>query len=147
MKKLALFLILVMSTSLFTIAQDKIELDRVPEPVKTTFNEKYNGAVKQKWTKEKKSYNVKFLLNKCKGNASFNDDGKWTGGTLKIKKLTDLPQEVQDGFTKSEFGVWGIREIFVQENGYEKLYYFGVKTKGQPLRYISFKENGEQKGK
>jgi len=146
MKNITLILIALFASMGIGFAQTKIETEKVPEPVRSAFTQKFEGAQKEKWTKDKKNFNVKFRLNKAKGTATFDEKGKYSGGTLQIKKFTELPQAVQESFRSSNFGTWSVIEMFVSETNHEKLYYLRVKTKGEIMRYINFKEDGELKG-
>ncbi len=103
MKKI-LILLLVLCVS---IVVANAQLRSVPAEVTNAFKAKFPNATDIKWSDKLTNFEAAFHISAVKMWANFKSDGKWIRTeTL----LTVLPPAVQDGFAKSKFNDWEIKD-------------------------------------
>ena len=85
----------------------KAQLRSVPAEVTNAFKVKFPNATDVKWSDKLTNFEATFNISAVKMWANFKSDGKWIRTeTL----LTQLPTAVQDGFAKSKFNNWEIKD-------------------------------------
>jgi len=141
MKNLLIIMLMVVFTITTSCAQ-KLNADKVPVDVMTTFKAKYPNAEKVKWSMENaKEYEVEFKMNKAAQSANFAEDGKWIESEVEIEK-SQLPQVVVDAINKLYPGA-KIDEVEQASNPEIDLFY-GVTVRFKGKKYdIDLKANGE----
>ena len=146
MKKTAILLAIFFAA--FTIAksqEDKIEESKVPKNIMQIFKEKYPTATSAKWTKTKKTYNVKFKIGKYKCFTAYNvADGKCDGASIGMS-FDNLPAAVKEGFNKCEFKDCPVRDVMESSTNMETLYYLYLKCDKKDKPYVAFTPAGEIK--
>ena len=118
MKKLA-FLLVFCAVTIFSFAQELKESE-LPDPVKTTFNEKHPEAEEAQWELSKNMfggtvYKSTFKEDGLKKVATFDGTGRWFETMAELDK-DDIPEEVKGAINK-EFS--GEEVIFVEGERYD----------------------------
>lgn len=104
MKKIAV-LLLVFGFAMATQAQVR----KIPAAVTDAFKDRYPNAVNVEWRDNLSNFSATFLVDSVKSEAKFNSKGKWQGTDHRINVET-IPGEVMDGFKKSKYGDWTIKD-------------------------------------
>ncbi len=103
----------VLLALIFTAAiayEGKAQLINVPQVVKESFDKKYPAAKEVDWTNNIGSPEVKFKFNDESSHAKFSQKGDWQWTQVAISE-DKLPAEVKDGFSKSKFADWSIKQV------------------------------------
>ena len=104
-RSLYLFLVgLLMSVGSFAQLRD------IPAEVTDAFTKQYPGAEQVVYKDNLKNFHVHFLLSGDKYVAKYNSKGEWKESE-KSTDIVKLPQPVQDGFNKSKYTAWKIKEV------------------------------------
>ena len=90
-------------------ATTNAQLFAVPEIVKQTFAKQYPDAKDAKWSDGLDNHTVRFTLGSKILKASYAPKGDWVWTETKVE-LTELPKVVQDGFNKSNYKDWPVKE-------------------------------------
>ena len=104
MKKLAV-IFLVLGIAITTHAQVR----KIPATVTDAFKERYPNAVSVEWRDNLSNFSATFLVDSVKSEAKFDSKGKWQGTEFRISVET-IPAEVMDGFKKSKYGDWTLKD-------------------------------------
>ncbi|HEY8397953.1 MAG TPA: PepSY-like domain-containing protein [Flavihumibacter sp.] len=83
------------------------QIRKIPAVVTDAFKYKYRNAESVEWKDKLSHFVVYFHLDGDKYEASFKNDGTWTGSQKEITK-DDLPDPVLDGLDKSKYADWDI---------------------------------------
>lgn len=87
------------------------QIRKIPAVVTDAFKYKYRNAESVEWKDKLSHFVVSFHLNDESYEASFRNDGTWTG-SQKLITREDLPEEVLDGLDKSKYAEWEIDNYF-----------------------------------
>lgn len=96
------------------------QLRDIPAEVTDAFTKQYPGAEQVVYKDNLKNFQVQFLLSGEKYIARYSSKGEWKESE-KSTDIVKLPQPVQDGFNKSKYADWKIREVvtLLMPNGVE----------------------------
>jgi len=112
----------------------------LPAKVKTSFDQKFPGAQKVKWSKENATeWEAEFKMDAKEYSANFNSEGLWLETEYEIS-ADEIPAAVTKTLTK-EFPGYKIVESEVSETYKGKVYEFVIKT-GSKKQEVVFDENG-----
>lgn len=96
-------IILLLSIILFLTSisySQKINENKIPDTVKSSFYSKFPSAENVKWGKETKTvYEAEFKLNDVNMSANFSEEGEWLETETEIQ-VTSLPQVVTDAVNR-----------------------------------------------
>ena len=126
MEKNVFFLVLVTFSSLAVVCQVK-----VPDAVKTAFNNKFPTASSVKWEKESKTeLEANFKMNNTDVSANFSLDGSWVETETTIP-ASELPAPVTNAVnTKYPGAVYGRTEK-IEKPGAKILYEVNLTVNGK----------------
>jgi len=126
MEKNVFFLVLVTFSSLAVVCQVK-----VPDSVKTAFNNKFPTASSVKWEKESKTeLEANFKMNNTDVSANFSLDGSWVETETTIP-ASELPAPVTNAVnTKYPGAVYGRTEK-IEKPGAKILYEVNITVNGK----------------
>ena len=114
----------VLSVLLLSFSAQAQQLFSVPDIVKQTFDKQYPDAQDLKWTNGLDNHSVRFTLGERKLKASYAPKGDWITTEEQVKMET-LPEVVKEGFQKSKFNNWPVKEVIAvtkpRENANEYL--------------------------
>lgn len=105
MKK-AVFLLLACSLSLISMAQ----IRKIPAQVTEAFKEKYPQASNVEWKDKVSGFTASFENDGINYEAKFNNRGEWQSTEQQIEQ-DEIPETVKEGFEKSKYSEWDIKEI------------------------------------
>ena len=126
MEKNVFFLVLVTFSSLAVVCQVK-----VPDAVKTAFNNKFPTASSVKWEKESKTeLEANFKMNNTDVSANFGLDGSWVETETTIP-VNELPAAVSNTVnTKYPGAIYGRTEK-IEKPGAKILYEVNITVNGK----------------
>jgi hypothetical protein len=88
------------------------QLGKIPATVTDAFNRQYPDAKQVSYEDNFSDYSVHFVLDSIKMTARFNSKGIWKGSE-RASRYEDLSEDVKQGFTKSKYADWKIREVSI----------------------------------
>lgn len=92
------------------------QIRKVPATVTEAFAKNYPTASKVEWHDKLSHFTASFVNEGKSMIAQFESDGTWILSET-IFTIAELPTDVKDGFDKSKYANWGIKEvILVQDN-------------------------------
>jgi hypothetical protein len=141
MKKLpALFF---MAGLLFAFQHAEAQFRKIPAEVTDAFKVKYPDATAVEWKDKLAVFQADFELKDEKYQARFNSAGEWQETEKSIEE-NDLPSAVSDGFSKSKFTEWEVREVSVidKKDG-ARQYRILVKKSDIEKKYLFFDKDGK----
>ena len=104
MKKL---FVLFLAVGFATATQAQIR--KIPASVTEAFKTKYPNAVNVEWKDKVSNFTADFEVNGVKSEAKFNSKGVWQETEFRID-TTNIPPAVMDGFKKSKFADYEIKD-------------------------------------
>jgi len=137
MKKL-FAIVLLLSIGFISNAQVR----EVPGVVKEVFENQYPKAEVQEYDDLLVKVVVKFTMDSSEMKATYSNKGVWKG-TEKEISYSSVPAEVKDGFNKSKYADWEVRESTkLYSPGGSTQYRLRVKKNDLQLKYLFFNTNG-----
>jgi len=135
MKKLSLLVMLVLTATLQSFAQD------APTKVKDAFNKKFPEAKSVHWDKENATeWEAEFKMNGKNYSANFGTDGSWKETEYEISE-TELPKAVKNTLN-STFKGYDVEGAEVTETPNMKAYEVEIE-KGKTTMEVVIDENGK----
>jgi hypothetical protein len=101
---------LLLSFMLINFTADAQQLFSVPDIVKKTFDKQYPDAQDLKWTNGLDNHSVRFTLGDRKLKANYAPKGDWVSTEEQVK-MEALPEVVQEGFKKSKYKDWPVKDV------------------------------------
>ena len=136
--KILLAIISLLSISFISNAQVR----EVPVVVKEVFENQYPKADVQEYDDLLVKVVVKFTLDSSEMKATYSNKGVWKG-TEKEISYSSVPEEVKDGFNKSKYADWEVRESTqLHLPGGSTQYRLRVKKNDLQLKYLFFNTSG-----
>jgi hypothetical protein len=87
------------------------QIRKIPSNVTDAFKYKYRNAESVEWKDKLSHYVVSFMLKGDQYEASFKNDGTWSGSQKTISK-DDLPEDVEEGLDKSKYADWDVDSYY-----------------------------------
>jgi len=117
-----------------------LEIDRVPDAVKTSLMNEFPKAMTQMWTLEGSIYQVMFSIGDTKHAMKFEDTGQWVDKETRISK-TALPKEITSAIAKNFAGytIYEAEKVEIPAKG--MLYNVGIE-KGKELLEVHLSLKG-----
>lgn len=138
MKKLS---ILIFSL-FFLTAGSYAQFKTVPAEVTNAFNTSYPNAKNVSWKSGFASYEARFEWEGDQAIAKYSSKGEWKE-TECDRKFDSLTNAVKDGFRKSKFSDWEVREVKEQrEKEKETLFRILVRKSDLNKKYLYFNADG-----
>jgi uncharacterized membrane protein YkoI len=135
MKKVSLLVMLVLTATLQSFAQD------APAKVKDAFNKKFPQAKSISWDKENATeWEAEFKMNGKEYSANFGTDGTWKETEYEISEK-ELPAAVKNTLTK-EFKGYEVEGAEITETSTIKAYEVEIE-KGETTMEVIIDENGK----
>ncbi|MEI8046474.1 MAG: PepSY-like domain-containing protein [Bacteroidota bacterium] len=134
------FFLVIVSTLLLSFNAFAQSTKDLPTYVRTSFDQKFPGAQKVKWSKENATeWEAEFKMGAKEYSANFNSEGLWVETEYKIG-ANEIPAAVTASLGK-EFPGYKLVESEVSETARGKVYELTIKT-GTKKTEIAFDENG-----
>jgi hypothetical protein len=119
-------MVFTVAVSLQSCAQKKEEV-KVPEKVKTSFNDKFPNAKKVEWEKEKDTeWEAEFKIDGQEFSAKFSSTGEWMETEQEVKK-SEVPSAVLD-ILDQNFTGYEIEEVESVETPSDKSFEFEIEV-------------------
>jgi hypothetical protein len=134
---LALAGLLVCSTASFA------QFRKIPAEVTEAFKAKYPNSNAVEWKDKIKAFQANFEMKDEDYQARFNSKGEWQE-TEKVIGQDKLPAEVTDGFSKSKYAEWEVKEVsYIEKKDGTDLYRVLVRKSDLEKRYLFFNKSGK----
>jgi hypothetical protein len=119
------------------------QFKKVPATVTSAFATSYPTAKNVSWKSGFSSYEASFDIDGNHGEIKYNGKGEWKETTID-RKFNDLSKEVKDGFSKSKYTDWHIRDVKeMREKDKETLYRVYVSKSDIQKKYLYFNGDGQ----
>lgn len=121
------------------------QLGKIPAAVTDSFNHQYPNAKQVSYSDNLGDYSVRFLSDTLKMTAHYNRKGVWQGSDKTIS-FESLSPDVKDGFMKSKYSDWQVKEVLLlylnEAQGGGEQYRVRVSKGDFQKRYLFFNRNG-----
>lgn len=116
---------------------------KIPAEVTDAFKSKYPSAVKVSWKDRVGSFQAEFKDGGQNIKANFSAQGEWLKDEKKYS-FDQLPGAVKDGFRKSKYADWQVKEVIETNDKAEGIGYRVTVRKGEMAkRYLRFATSGQ----
>ncbi|NCI47972.1 PepSY-like domain-containing protein [Sediminibacterium soli] len=129
---------------LFCVAAvTQAQFKKVPAEVTSAFAASYPTAKNVSWKSGFSSYEASFDLDGDHGEIKYNGRGEWKETRIE-RKYESLPKEVKEGFSKSRYTDWHIRDTReMREKDRETAYRIYVSKSDIRKHYLYFNSQGK----
>ncbi|RYY39634.1 MAG: hypothetical protein EOO08_10040 [Chitinophagaceae bacterium] len=86
------------------------QLGKIPSAVTDSFSRQYPDAKQVSYGDNLGDYTVRFMMDTSRMTAHYNKKGAWQGSDRAIS-FENLSADVKDGFMKSKFSDWQVKEV------------------------------------
>ncbi len=90
------------------------QIRKIPAEVTQALKDKYPNADNVSWKDKLSVFAASFEMNGEKYESKFTDKGEWKSTEKEISE-DNLPAQVKDGFGKSKYADWELKEIYLIE--------------------------------
>jgi len=90
------------------------QIRKIPAEVTQALKDKYPNADNVSWKDRITVFAAVFEMNNEKYEARFTDKGVWRSTEKEISE-SEIPEEVKDGFDKSKYADWEIKNAYLIE--------------------------------
>jgi len=119
------------------------QIRKIPGTATGSFQNKYPSATEVSWRDNLTSFRASFRQDGLQGEARFNNHGEWEGTDIHYT-MERLPGAVRDGFKKSRYTDWQVKEITaLQQKDKEDSYRVLVQKSGVQKKYLFFNREGQ----
>ena len=116
---------------------------KIPAPVTDSFKTRYNDATKVSWRDNINYFQATFKKGNDNVKASFNSKGEWLK-TETSSQFENSPEDLKDGFKKSRYADWPIKEVvFVEERDKQAQYRVLVRKSELLKKNLYFSQSGQ----
>lgn len=116
---------------------------KIPAEVTDSFKTRFNDATKVSWRDNIISFQASFKKGNDNVKASFTSKGEW----LKTEKnftFENSPEELKDGFKKSKYTDWTVKEVvLVEEKDKQPQYRILVRKSDLQKKNLYFSQSGQ----
>lgn len=118
------------------------QIRKIPAEVTEAFKEKYPDTKNVSWKDKLTGFQVSYEMNGDKYQSRFSNKGEWQQTEKEITEDA-LPAEVRDGYSKSKFTDWELKEVSMIENKDDSIQYrLFVRKSGVEKKYLYFDKDG-----
>lgn len=136
--------IVLLLCAVFTAGIAQAQLRKIPAEVTTAFNTSFPDAKNVSWKDNLTNFEANFSEGAATVSAKFNNKGEWLETNKKI--ALDAVASVKDGFSKSKYRDWNLREVKeIREKGKDVEYRVYVSKSDVQKKYLYFNGRGELK--
>lgn len=92
----------------------KAQIRKIPAEVTDAFSAKYPGATGVEWKDRLSGFSAGYTLDAVDYTANFSNKGEWESTEHEIEQ-ENLPEAVNDGFSKSKYTEWELLKVILIE--------------------------------
>lgn len=120
------------------------QIRKIPAPVTTAFTAKYPDATHLEWKDNITNFQATFTSSdNTKCEAKFDSKGKWKSTEQEITE-TSLPSAIRDGFAKSKFASWKVKDTYILHYPDKAIQYHIVVAKSDiDKKHLLFNSHGK----
>ncbi len=119
------------------------QLRKEPAAVTDALKAKFPNSNAVEWKDKLKVFQANFEMRDEDYQARFNSKGEWQETEKNIEQ-DKLPSAVNDGFSKSKFSEWEVKEVsYIEKKDGSTLYRILVKKNDIEKKYLFFNESGK----
>lgn len=119
------------------------QIRKVPAEVTEAFKTKYPDTKNVEWKDKLTGFQVNYEMNGVQYQSKFSNQGEW----LQTEKIIDegaLPAAVKDGYAKSKYTGWELKEVGRIENKDNSIQYrLFVRKSGVEKKFLYFNPEGK----
>jgi hypothetical protein len=128
---------------LFSSSASFAQIRKIPAEVTDAFKAKYPDASAVEWKDKLSTFQADFKMKNEAYQARFNSKGEWQDSEKNIDQ-EKLPSAVKDGFSKSKYADWEVREVsYLEKKGDVTQYRILVKKSDLEKKYLFFNKSGK----
>ncbi len=101
----------------------------IPAEVTEAFKTKFPNASHVSWKDKITSFQAEFEQDEVKSKASYTSKGEWLK-TERKAEFEKLPEKIKDGFNKSKYADYPVREVVEVEDNEKGIQYLVIVKKG-----------------
>ncbi len=132
----------LLTALIFSITFCEAQIRKVPATVTEAFKEHFPGASNVSWKDKITGFEASFNLEGSRMYAKFNNDAEWEK-TETVFKYEELNDDVKNGFRKSKYNDWEIKDVRkVESKEHGILYKIEVKKNAVQKKNLLFNETG-----
>ena len=134
---------LLITAFLISATSSFAQLRKIPAEVTDAFKAKFPNSNAVEWKDKLKFFEASFEMRDEDYQAKFNSKGEWQE-TEKIIERDKLPSEVSDGFNKSKYSDWEVKEVsYIEKKDGTNQYRMLVKKSDLEKKYLFFNKAGK----
>ena len=138
--KLRLILCLVLASVLFSA---NAQFRKIPAEVTDSFRSRFDKATQVSWSDNLTSFQASFKLGDETLKAYYDSKGEWLK-TEKSSAFEALPADIQDGYKKSKYTDWTVKDVmYVEEKDKQPRYRVQVRKSELQKRNLYFSTTGQ----
>ncbi|MHA4809043.1 PepSY-like domain-containing protein [Flavitalea flava] len=120
------------------------QLRKIPAPVTTAFEAKYPGATQVEWKDQLTDFKATFTSSdNTKCEAKFSSKGVWKKTEQQITEPS-LPSAVRNGFAKSKYSEWKVKDTYILHSSDKAVQYHIVVAKSDiDKKHLLFNSHGK----
>jgi hypothetical protein len=118
------------------------QLRKIPAEVTDAFKSKFPQAANVEWKDKLSGFEANFKIAETAYEARFNNKGEWQE-TEKLMDPQTFPAEVKDGFDKSKYTSWEVKELSHLEKKDTAYYRVLVRKNDLEKKYLFFDDKGK----
>jgi hypothetical protein len=139
MKRITFLAVVLLFAAFTTNAQFR----KIPAEVTDSFKAKFANASHVTWRDKVTSFQAEFTQGQDNIKANFSSKGEW----LRTEKKYDynkISSEIKDGFSKSKYANWSVKEVVEVDDATEgKKLRITVRKGDMAKRYLYFSASGQ----
>ena len=125
------------------VSVTQAQIRKIPLEVTEAFKAKYLDTKNVEWKDKLTSFQADYEMNGVKYSSKFSNKGEWLQ-TDKVIEEAALPAAVKDGYGKSKYTGWELKEVSQIENKDNSIQYrLFVRKSSVEKKYLYFDPEGK----
>jgi len=125
------------------VSVTQAQIRKIPLEVTEAFKAKYPDTKNVEWKDKLTSFQADYEMNGVKYSSKFSNKGEWLQ-TDKVIEEAALPAAVKDGYGKSKYTGWELKEVSQIENKDNSIQYrLFVRKSSVEKKYLYFDPEGK----
>jgi hypothetical protein len=121
----------------------RAQFRKIPALVTDSFKTKFDNATKVSWKDNLTNFQASFKIGNDNAKAYYSSKGEWLK-TERNYALNSIPAEIKDGFKKSKYAHWPVKEIvYIEEQHKQAQYRIQVRKGDLQKKNLHFSSSGQ----